>query len=106
MDHLISPPGGSEKQENHVMSSKGGKRNASSQRNQSQGLHIELDPRILAALQRESDARGGRQERRILEEALTVYLGLKVLLQANGLASLAEAVSSVKGYPRYSRMVE
>jgi hypothetical protein len=89
------------------MSSKGGKQNASNQTNQSQGLHIdELDPRILAALQRESDARGGRQERRILEEALTVYLGLKALLQANGLAGLAEAMSSAKGYPRYSRIVE
>jgi hypothetical protein len=91
------------------MAFKGEKQNASNQTNQSQGLHIdELDPRILAALQRESDARGGRQERRILEEALTVYLGLKALslLQANGLAGLAEAMSSAKGYPRYSRIVE
>jgi hypothetical protein len=42
-----------------------------------QWLHVKLDKRIHEALKRESEARGGSQERRIREEALAIYFGLK-----------------------------
>jgi len=89
------------------MSAKDGKRNGSERaRKDAQGLHIKLDRRILAALKRESAARGGHQERRITEEALTAYLGLKVLSQTNGFAGLPlTATRPTNGY-KYSRIVE
>jgi hypothetical protein len=87
------------------MSAKDGKRNGSERaKADGQALHIKLDRRILAALKRESEARGGHQEQRITEEALTAYLGLRVLSQTNGFAGLPEARPS-SSY-KYSRIVE
>lgn len=90
-----------------MMSSKGGKRNGSEQAKENlQGLHVKLDRRILAALKRESEARGGRQEQRITEEALTVYLGLKVLPQTNGFTGSPEIAARRGNTYKYSRIVE
>jgi hypothetical protein len=89
------------------MSAKHGKRNGSERtKADTQALHIKLDRRILAALKRESEARGGRQERRITEEALTVYLGLKVLSQTNGFAGLPQIATRASYGYKYSRIVE
>jgi hypothetical protein len=89
------------------MSAKHGKRNGSERtKADTQALHIKLDRRILAALKRESEARGGRQERRITEEALTVYLGLKVLSQTNGFAGLPRIATRASNGYKYSRIVE
>jgi len=86
------------------MSAKDGKRNGSERaKTDAQALRIKLDRRILAALKRESEARGGHQERRITEEALTAYLGLRVLSQAIGFAGSPETRTS--SY-KYSRIVE
>jgi hypothetical protein len=89
------------------MSAKDGKRNGSERtKTEAQALHIKLDGRILAALKRESEARGGDQERRITEEALTAYLGLKVLSQTNGFAGLPQTATRVSNGYKYSRIVE
>jgi len=71
-----------------------------------QDLRIKLDRRIVEALKRESEARGGRQEHRITEEALTVYLDLKVLLQKHGFAGLPEPATRAGSHYKYSRIVE
>jgi hypothetical protein len=89
------------------MSAKHGKRNGSERtKTDTQALHIKLDRRILAALKRESEARGGHQERRITEEALTAYLGLKVLSQTNGFAGLPQIATRASYGYKYSRIVE
>jgi hypothetical protein len=89
------------------MRSKGGNQNESGQAKTSfRGLHVKLNRRIFAALKRESEARGGRQEQRITEEALTVYLGLKVLLQTNGFAELPLTANGIGNSYKYSRIVE
>jgi hypothetical protein len=89
------------------MSPKDGKRNGSERtKTDAQALHIKLDRRILAALKRESEARGGHQERRITEEALIAYLGRKVLSQTNGFAGLPQIATRVSNGYKYSRIVE
>jgi hypothetical protein len=82
----------------------GQKRNGSERGRQD--LRVKLDRRVLEALKRESEARGGRQEHRITEEALTVYLGLKVLLQKHGFAGLPEPATRADNHYRSSRIVE
>jgi hypothetical protein len=82
----------------------GEKRNRSER--EKQNLRVKLDRRVVEALKRESEARGGRQEHRITEEALTVYLGLKFLLQKHGFAGLPEPATRVDNHYRYSRIVE
>jgi len=90
-----------------IMSAKDGKRNGSERaKTDAQALRIKLDRRILAALKRESKARGGHQERRITEEALTAYLGLKAESQANGFAGLPETAIWTTNSYKYSRIVE
>jgi hypothetical protein len=89
------------------MSAKDEKRNGSERAKiDAQALHIKIDRRILAALKQESKARGGHQERRITEEALTAYLGLKVLLQTNGFAGLPETAIRTTNSYKHSRIVE
>ena len=89
------------------MSAKDGKQNGSERaKKDAQALRIKLDRRILAALKRESKARGGHQERRITEEALTAYLGLKVLSQTNGFAGLPLTATRPSNGYKYSRIVE
>jgi hypothetical protein len=89
------------------MSAKDGKRNGSARaKTDAKALHIKLDRRILAALKRESEARGGHQERRITEEALTAYLGLKMLSQPNGFAGLPLTATRASNGYKYSRIVE
>jgi hypothetical protein len=89
------------------MRSKDGKRNQSGRRKANfQGLHVKLDRRVIDALKRESEARGGRQEHRITEEALTIYLGLKALLQSNGFAGLPEVAVRAGNNYKCSRVVE
>jgi hypothetical protein len=87
-----------------VIMFKGPKQNESERGRQD--LRIRLDRRIVEALKRESEARGGRQEHRITEEALTVYLGLKALLQKHGFAGLPESATRVGSHQKYSRIVE
>jgi hypothetical protein len=65
-----------------------------------QWLHVKLDKRVLEALKRESEARGGSQERRITEEALGIYFGLRGSAQANG----APGPLPMAGYPRGSQV--
>jgi hypothetical protein len=90
-----------------IMSAKDGKRNGSERaKTDAQALRIKLDRRILAALKRESKARGGHQERRITEEALTAYLGLKVLSQTNGFAGFPGTATPTTNSYKYSRIVE
>jgi hypothetical protein len=87
------------------MPSKGEKKNGS-ERSQENSLHVKLDKRILAALKQESEARGGRQEHRITEEALTLYLGLKTILgQTYVPGSIKTAINS-RDSRKYSRIVE
>jgi hypothetical protein len=69
------------------MPSKSERKNGS-ERSQEKSLHVKLDKRILAALKKESEARGGRQEHRITEEALALYLGLKTILGQDYLSGL------------------
>jgi hypothetical protein len=89
------------------MSAKDGKRNGFERaKTGAQALHIKLDRRILAALKRESEARGGHQERRITEEALTAYLGLKVLWQTNGFGGLPQIATRASNGYKYSRIIE
>ena len=77
-----------------------------SERSQEKSLHVKLDKRILAALKKESEARGGRQEHRITEEALALYLGLKTILGQNYFPGLLQAAINTGDRRRYSRIVE
>jgi hypothetical protein len=89
------------------MSAKDEKRNGSEgAKADARALHIKLDGRILEALKRESEARGGHQERRITEEALTAYLGLKALPQTYGFAGLSETANRPGNSYKYSRFIE
>ena len=67
-----------------------------------QWIHVKLEKRIVAALKRENQARGGRQQRQIIEEALTCYLGLKISLATNGNRAL-EGQPRPHGYNNYCR---
>jgi hypothetical protein len=87
------------------MASKDEKLNRS-ERSGKQSLHLKLDQHILAALKRESEARGGRQERRIAEEALILYFGLKSLLRGNGFPVLPQIVVDAEISRIHSRIVE
>jgi hypothetical protein len=87
--------------------SKGGKWNDSRQtKGGFQWLHVRLDKRLLDALKRESEARGGSQERRITEEALAVYFGLRGSAQANGTPCPLPMSGSMSGSQALSRIVE
>ena len=89
------------------MRSKGGKRNESGQaKANSEGLHVKLDRRIIDALRRESEARGGRQEHQITEEALAVYLSLRASSQNKGFAALSEMAVRAGNIYKYTRIVE
>jgi hypothetical protein len=77
-----------------------------SERPQEQSLHIKLDKRILAALKRESKARGGQQEHRITEEALALYFGLKSVLGRTGLTGSSGSGGNAGSLRKYSRIVE
>jgi hypothetical protein len=87
------------------MPSKGEKKNGSD-RSQDKSLRVKLDKRILAALKQESDARGGQQEHRITEEALTLYLGLKTILAQNYAPDLIKTAINTIDSRKYSRIVE
>jgi hypothetical protein len=87
------------------MPSKPEKKNASD-RSRDKSLHVKLDKRILAALKQESDARGGQQEHRITEEALTLYLGLKTILAQNYAPGLIKTGINPGDSRMYSRIVE
>jgi hypothetical protein len=87
------------------MPSKGEKKNGS-ERSQENSLHVKLDKRILAALKQESEARGGRQEHRITEEALTLYLGLKTILGQSNVPGLIKTAINSRDSRKYSRIVE
>jgi hypothetical protein len=87
--------------------SKGGKWNSSGQMKAGfQWLHVKLDKRILAALKRESEARGGSQERRITEEALAIYFGLKGSAQTNGAPGPLTRFGHMRDNQARSRIVE
>jgi hypothetical protein len=89
------------------MSAKDEKRNGYERpRTKAEALNLKLDRRILAALRRESAARGGHQEERITEEALIAYLGLKALSQTNGFAAFPETAARTTSSYKYSRIVE
>ena len=60
----------------------------------------------MEALNRESEARGGRQEHRITEEALTLYLGLKALLRSTNFPALPHLAEDAGSSKKYSRIVE
>ena len=87
------------------MPSKSERKNGS-ERSQEKSLHVKLDERILAALKQESEARGGRQEHRITEEALALYLGLKAILGQNYFPGWVQAAINTGDNRRYSRIVE
>lgn len=87
------------------MPSKSERKNGS-ERSQEKSLHVKLDKRILAALKQESEARGGRQEHRITEEALALYLGLKAILGQSYFPGLLQAATNTGDSRRYSRIVE
>ena len=71
-----------------------------------QWLHVKLDKRILAALKRESEARGGSQEPRITEEALAIYFRLKGVAQPNEVSGPLTMNGCVRGSQKRSRIVE
>jgi hypothetical protein len=87
------------------MPSKDEKKNGS-ERSQEKSLHVKLDKRILAALKQESEARGGRQEHRITEEALALYLGPKTILGQNYFPDLIKTAINSGDSRKYSRIVE
>jgi len=88
--------------------SKGGQWNNSRQMKAGfQWLHVKLDKRIHEALKRESEARGGSQERRITEEALAIYFGLKRSAQATGAPGPLTMLGYLRGDSQArSRIVE
>jgi hypothetical protein len=87
--------------------SKGGQWNNSRQMKADfQWLHVKLDKRIHEALKRESEARGGSQERRITEEALAIYFGLKRSAQANGAPGPITMLGYLRDSQARSRIVE
>ncbi|HYZ71445.1 MAG TPA: hypothetical protein VE641_00090 [Chthoniobacterales bacterium] len=77
-----------------------------SERKQDESFHIKLDKRILAALKRESAARGGGQERRITEEALIYHLGLASLLRGTGFIDFFRGAMDARPLRNSSRIVE
>jgi hypothetical protein len=87
--------------------SKGGKWN-NSRRSKAglQWLHVKLDKRVLEALKRESNARGGSQERRITEEALVIYFGLRGSTQTNGTPGSLPMAEYLRDSQVPSRIVE
>ena len=88
-----------------VMPTRGDKHNGAAEIvSDLQPVQIKLDPRIVEALKQESDARGGHQERRILEEALSFYLGLTKAGQTK--ANEGVSKGAVSFAPKYSRIVE
>jgi hypothetical protein len=90
-----------------MSSSKGEKWNNSRQtKGGFQWLHVKLDKQLLDALKRESEARGGSQERRITEEALAVYFGLRGSAQANGIPCPPPMAGYVRGSQARSRIIE
>ena len=88
-----------------IMPSISARKNATDQ-SEEKILQIKLDKRVLAALRRESEARGGQQEHRITEEALVVYLGLQTLLRSVNLAGLSKIAINTGKARTYSRVVE
>ena len=77
-----------------------------SDRAEDESFHIKLDKRILSALKRESAARGGGQERRIMEEALILHLGLRSVLRGIGFAGMSGNARDAGQVTKYSRIVE
>jgi hypothetical protein len=71
-----------------------------------QWLHVKLDKRIHEALKRESEAQGGSQERRITEEALAIYFGLKRSAQATGAPGPLTMLGYLRDSQARSRIVE
>jgi hypothetical protein len=87
--------------------SKNGKWNSSAQEKTGfQWLHVKLDKRILAALKRESEARGGSQEPRITEEALAIYFRLKGVAQTNRDPGPLTVAGCAQHRQKSSRIVE
>ena len=87
--------------------SKGGKWNNSEEvKANFQWLHVKVDKRILAELKRESEARGGSQERRITEEALAIYFRLKGLVRRNGVSGPLTVAGYMRDSQKRSRIVE
>jgi hypothetical protein len=105
---LFGPRSAKENPGISIMSlSKGGKWNNSRQTKAGfDWLHVKLDRRLLDALKRESEARGGSQERRITEEALAIYFGLRGSAQANGTPSPIAMAGYMRGSQARSRIVE
>jgi hypothetical protein len=87
--------------------SKNGKHNSSDQlKSGFQWLHVKLNRRIVAALKRESEARGGSQEPRITEEALAIYFRLKGVAQMNGDPGPMTTAGYLRSSQKSSRIVE
>jgi hypothetical protein len=86
---------------------KGGKCNNSRQsKARFRWLHVKLDKRVLEALKRESNARGGSQERRITEEALVIYFGLRGSARTNGTQGALPMAEYLRDSLVPSRIVE
>lgn len=84
------------------LSRRGKRKRAVRQKLKGQWIHVKLEKRIVAALKRENQARGGRQKRQIIEEALTCYLRLKISPATNGNRAL-EVQLRPNGYNNYCR---